>query len=203
MYVPGLQWRLFFIAQFADHSHYAVIRKHGVSLHFDKAETKVTLPLERRFTMASNSKAIKLEAKKPKLLPETGLQINENKRIKFLTLELLYRKMGLQNCRSLIAASDFNVWQDVQVRMSLEPEMLTIGIATIRTTNRNTMPHTPAERRGESTFMNILPKLAGAGLTHHTTFDAFNIIVDAFNRFGKIYGLIDKSAEQVVISSKQ
>ena len=83
MYVPGLQRRLFSITTFADNGHYAVIRKHGESLHFGEAETKVTLPLEREFTMASNSKAIKLEAKKPKLLPETEVQNAENKRIKF------------------------------------------------------------------------------------------------------------------------
>jgi hypothetical protein len=95
------------------------------------------------------------------------------------------------------------VWQDVQVWMSTEPEMLTVGIVTIRATNRNTKPHSPAEHRGESTFMDILPMLTGPGLTPHTTFDAYNIIVNTFSRFGKIYGSIGKSAEQVMISCKE
>ena len=46
IYVPGLSRHLFSITRFADHGHYAVIRKHGVSLHFGEADTKITLPLE-------------------------------------------------------------------------------------------------------------------------------------------------------------
>ncbi len=84
--------------------------------------------------------------------------------------------------------------------MLLEPEndCVTCQITTIHSAARNKHPHTPASHPGETVFLDILPCKSSPGLTPRTNHSYCLILVDSFSRFSVIYGLSNKSTENVV-----
>jgi hypothetical protein len=77
------------------------------------------------------------------------------------------------------------------------------GIATIRASARNKQPHTAATRAGEHLFLDVLYAVLPNGVTHATTFPNYLLIVDAYCRNSKIYGLAHKSSIEVIRALKK
>jgi hypothetical protein len=77
------------------------------------------------------------------------------------------------------------------------------GIATIRASARNKQPHTAATRAGEHLFLDVLYAVLPNGVTHATTFPNYLLIVDAYSRHSKIYGLAHKSSIEVIRALKK
>jgi transposase InsO family protein len=105
--------------------------------------------------------------------------------------------------RSLLAANQHNLWNDIKVRMDHERDCLSCKIATIHSSDRNKLPHTPSTHPGQTIFSDILHPITDTGLTPNTTFPFYLILVDSFSRFFSIYGLCDKSTESVILCIEQ
>jgi hypothetical protein len=117
MYVPGLSRRLFSITQFAQHGHRAIVQQQGTTLLFGPKALPVTIPYHmhgRR--MASNLTVVS---------PNTSAQDptyhnipayrNKDQNKKRLPLELLHFRVGHCKCRTLLAASEHNLWEDTSI----------------------------------------------------------------------------------------
>jgi hypothetical protein len=122
---------------------------------------------------------------------------------KYLSLELLHTRLGHRKCRTLLAGSEHNLWADDGVWMSTEIGCLNCGIATIRATARNKQPHTAATRAGRHLFLDIQHAILPQGLTYATSYPNYLIIVDAYSRYTKLYGLAHKGSADVIAVLKK
>jgi len=157
MYVPGLSRRLFSVTQFAQHGHRAIVQNQGTTLLFGPRKLPVTIPyhtLGRR--MASNLTVITPDSENTdSTYHSIPTYRNKDQNKKRLPLELRHSRLGHRKCRTLLAASEHNLWEDTTIRMTGETGCLTCGIATIRSRTRNKEPHSGATRAGEYLFLDI------------------------------------------------
>jgi hypothetical protein len=210
MYIPGLSRWLFSVTKFAHHGFHAMIKKNATTLFFcsNGKESPVTL----QSVGGGKALAADLRVQQPtKNSSESGYHPIPSMRnrdhsegaYKFLSLEILHKRLGHRKCRTLLAASEHNLWSDAGVLMSSEVGCLDCGIATIRATTRNTQPHTAASRAGEHLFLDIQYAVSPHGLTHATTFPNYLIIVDGYSRYTKFYGLAHKSSMDIIAALKK
>jgi len=212
MYVPGLSRRLFSVAKFARHGFHAMIRRNATTLFFtaNGRESPVTLQsvgggkalaADLRVQTANNEGS-SAEGVYHSIPSIRNRDHSEGAR-KLLSLETVHKRLGHRKCRTLLAASEHNLWSDAGVLMSGETGCLDCGIATIRATACNKQPHTAASRAGEHLFLDIQYAVSPYGLTHATTFPNYLIIVDGYSRYTKFYGLAHKSSADVIAALKK
>lgn len=189
MYVSGLSRRFFSITKFARHGHIVVIKNNGITLHFEPNAGLVTLTNpSSRDNLAADIRVHKQTRQIDEHHPiPSARQRDHTNNKKRLSLELLHKRLGHRKCRTLLAASEHNLWEDVTVRMSPETGCLSCGISTIRSTGRNKEPHTGATAPGEYVFMDILHPVIVTGLTPNTSYAFYLLLVDAFSRYVCIY----------------
>jgi len=209
MYVPGLSRRLFSVAKFARHGFHAMIRRNATTLYFSSngKESPVTL----QSVGGGKALAADLRVRQATGSSESGYHPIPSMRNrdhsegarKCLSLEILHKRLGHRKCRTLLAASEHNLWRDAGVLMSSEVGCLDCGIATIKATARNTQPHTAATRAGEHLFLDIQYAISPHGLTHATTFPNYLIVVDGYSPYTKFYGLTRKSSMDVIAALKK
>jgi hypothetical protein len=146
MYVPGLSRRLFSVTQFAQHGHHAMIQQHGTVLLFGSCQSPVTIPHHKhRGCMASNLLVIHPgDTLGPTTYHNVPAYRNKDNNKKCLPLELLHQRLGHRKCRTLLAANEHQLWEDVTIRMTGETGCLTCGIATICSRAHDKEPHTGA-----------------------------------------------------------
>jgi transposase InsO family protein len=204
MYVPGLSRRLFSVTQFAQHGHCAIVQQQGTTLLFGPRKLPVTIPyhtLGRQ--LASNLSVITPDsANTDSTYHSIPTYRNKDQNKKRLPLELLHSRLGHRKCRTLLAASEHNLWEDTTIRMTRKTGCLTCGIATIRSRARNKEPHSGATWAGEYLFLEIQHPLVQPGLTRSTSYAFYLLIVDAYSRYVKIYG-IPKKSMMAMISALQ
>jgi transposase InsO family protein len=87
--------------------------------------------------------------------------------------------------------------------MATEEECVTCQISTIKAADKNKMPRTPMTKPRQTIFMDILHLQSGNHLTPDSTFAFLLIMVDAYARFTKTYGLDDKTTESVIKAIRQ
>jgi hypothetical protein len=80
------------------------------------------------------------------------------------------------------------------VQMGPEQECVSCKISTVCTANRNKATHTGGTYTVEYIFIDILHPIMNAGLTKSMTFTFYLILVDAFNQYACIYGILEKSS---------
>jgi len=212
MYVPGLSRRLFSVSKFARHGFHAMIKRNATTLYFsiNGKNSPVTLQsvgggkalaADLRVQAANNSTSG--TAERYHTVPCMRNRDHSEGARKFLSLEMLHNRLGHRRCRTLLAASEHNLWADAGVHMSAEVGCLDCGIATIQATARNKQPHTAATRAGEHLFLDIQYAVLHHGLTRATTFPNYLLIVDGYSRYTKLYGLQDKSSATVIEALKK
>jgi hypothetical protein len=123
---------------------------------------------------------------------------NKDQDKKRLPLELLHLRLGHHKCRTLLAASEHQLWEDTTVRMTGETGCLSCDIATIRSRARNKEAHSGATHAGEYLFLDIQHPLLQTGLTISTSYPFYLFIVDAYSRFSRLYGIPKKSVSAVM-----
>jgi hypothetical protein len=128
---------------------------------------------------------------------------NKDQQKKRLPLELLHQRLGHRKCRTLLAASEHQLWENTNIRMTGETGCLTCGLSTIRSRARNKEPHTGATRPGEYLFLDIQHPLVRAGLTMSTCYPFYLLIVDVYYRYVKLYGIPKKSTDAVITALKE
>jgi hypothetical protein len=194
---------LFSVTQFARHGHQAIIQQHGTTLLFGPRHSPVTIP--HYVTGKSKASNLSVVAAPPnqKEYHNVPAYHNKDNAKKRLPLELLHQRLGHRKCRTLLAANEHHLWEDTTIHMTGEVGCLTCGIATIRSSARNKEPHSGATRASEYLFLDIQHPLVAAGLTMSTSHRFYLLVVDAFSRYVKIYGLPKKSTSAVVAALQQ
>jgi uncharacterized protein YdcH (DUF465 family) len=202
MYVPGLSRRLFSVTQFAQHGHRAIIQQHGTTLLFGTRRAPVTIPYQNcGKTMASNLSIV--NQSEESTYHKVPTYCNKDPHKTHVPLELLLHRLGHRKCWTLLAANEHNLWEDSTIRMTGETGCLMCGIATIRSRARNKEAHSGATRAGEYLFLDIQHPLVKAGLTISTSYAFYLLIVDAYSRYVKLYGLPKKSTSALVAALRE
>jgi hypothetical protein len=213
-YVPGLSRRLFPVSKFARHGFHAMIKRNATTLYFHSngRESPVTLAsvgggkalaADLRVQGSSSGISTSGSSERYNTIPCMRNRDHSEGARKFLSLEMLHNRLGHRRCRTLLAASEHNLWADAGVLMSAEVGCLDCGIATIRATARNRHSHTAATRAGEHLFLDIQYAVLPQGLTRATTFPNYLLIVDGYSRYTRLYGLQDKSSATVIEALKK
>jgi len=87
--------------------------------------------------------------------------------------------------------------------MTGESGCLTCGIATICSRAKNKEAHTSAARDGEYLFIDIQHPKITTGLTIATSYAFYLLIVDAYSRYVKLYGIPKKLTSAVVAALQE
>jgi hypothetical protein len=112
-------------------------------------------------------------------------------------------RLGHHKCRTLLATSKHNLWNDTTVCMSPETGCLNCSIATICSSAQSKQLHIGAATPGKYVFLDTLHPLVSSGITPATSFPFYLILVDSYSRYTCIYGIPDKSTDAVVTTLKQ
>jgi len=155
MYIPGLSRRLFSVTQFAQHGHHAIVQQHGTTMLFGPNRLPVTIPYHKKGKiMASNFSVVTTaEQDNTSSYHKIPTYRNKDQDKKRLPLELLHHCLGHRKCRTLLTASEHNLWEDTTIRMTGETGSLMCSIATIR--SRNKEAHSGATWAGKYLFLDI------------------------------------------------
>jgi hypothetical protein len=212
MYIPGLNRRLFSITRFARHGHYAVFRNATTTPHFAPSWARVSLSTPHReqafvanLTVTEQQEELS-EENEGQYHPVPTYQNKESDAYyKRLPLELVHTRLGHSMCRTLLAANEHRLWKDTNtiIRMAPETGCLSCGIATARAAVCNKEHHSGADYPGKYMFLDIQHPITSAGLTPKSTYKLYLIVVDAYSRFVRFYGLPDKSTKAVVEELQQ
>ena len=116
---------------------------------------------------------------------------------KKIALELLHQRLGHRSTRSLLAGDTANVWEDVELRIYLDPFCTSCQIYSMNKKARSKIPLNP-KAPFKWVFMDIIPSTAPKILTSDTTFSNYLLIFDAYYKIPKLYGMEKIITEEVM-----
>ena len=117
--------------------------------------------------------------------------------IKKIALELLHQRLGHKYTRSLIAGDTANVWEDVELRIDPDPFCISCKISSMNKKARSKIPLKP-KAPFKWVFMGIIPSTAPKSLANDTTFSNYLLIVDAYSKIPKLYGMENITTAEVM-----
>ena len=88
----------------------------------------------------------------------------------------------------MLAGDNANVWEDVELRIDPDPFCTSCQISSMNKKARSKIPLKPKAPL-KWFFMDIVPSTAPKILTSDTTFSNYLLIVDAYSKISKLYGL--------------
>ena len=183
---PDLCDRLFSIITLINAGHTYLFHRGFCTLYFGAdLRNAVTLPHSAQRKHAFTGK-IKNMSKKNKPLA-----------IKKIALELLHQRLGHRSTMSLLAGDTTNVWEDAELRIYPEPFCTSCQISSMNKKARSKIPPKP-KAPFKWVFMNIIPSTAPKSLTSDTTFSNYLLIVDAYSKISKLYGMDKITTEEVM-----
>jgi len=193
------------VTQFAQHGHRAIVQQHGTTLLFGAHLLPITIPHHKNGRIMASNLSV-TNSPNEDAYPcyhRVPAYRNKDQDKKRLPLELLHLRLGHRKCRTLLAASEHQLWEDTTVRMTGETGCLTCDVATICSRARNKEAHSGATWAGEYLFLDIQHPLVQAGLTISTSYPFYVLIVDAYSRYSKLYGIPKKSTSAIVSALQQ
>ena len=116
---------------------------------------------------------------------------------KKIALELLHQRLGHRSTISLLSWYAANVWEDVELRIDPEPFCTSCQISSMNKKARSKIPLNP-KAPFKWVFMDIIPSTAPKILTSDTTFSNYLLIVDAYSKIPKLYGMEKITTEEVM-----
>lgn len=119
MHIPGSSRCLFSITKFAQHGHYTVVKWNATTLFFGTQQAPVTILVQGGGDSLAANLRVHKNYEEYHTIPSAQNRDHSNNK-KRLSLELLHRQLGHRKCRTLLAASKHQLWQDVAVHMSPE-----------------------------------------------------------------------------------
>ena len=181
---PDLSDRLFSIITLMNAVHTCLFQKGFCTVYFgaDK-KNAVTLPHSTQRKHAFTGKIKDMSKKNP-----------ERKKI---ALEFLHQILGHRSTRSLLAVDTVNVWEDLELRIDPYPFCTACKISSMNKKARSNIPLKP-KAPFKWVFMDIIPSTAPKILTSDTTFSNYLLIVDAYSKIPKLYGVEKITTEEVV-----
>ena len=113
---------------------------------------------------------------------------------KKIALELLHQRLGNISTRSLLSGDTANVWEDVELRIDPNPFCTSYQISSMNKKARSKIPLKP-KAPFKWVFMDIIPSTAPKILTSDTNFSNYLLIVDAYSKTPKLYGMDNITTE--------
>ena len=116
---------------------------------------------------------------------------------KIIYLELLHQKLGHRSTRSLLSGETADVWKYIDNRVYPDPLCASCQISTI---NKQPISKIPLNTkiRFKWVFMEIILDLSSKRLTKETKFTHNILIVDAYSKLPRIYGIEKITTEEVI-----
>ena len=114
-----------------------------------------------------------------------------------IALELLHHRLGHRSTRSLLAGDTANVWEDIELIIYPDPFCTSCQISLINKKARFKIPLKP-KAPFKWVFMDIIPSTSPKSLTSDTTFSNCLLIVDAYSKIPKLYGMEKITTEEVM-----
>ena len=116
---------------------------------------------------------------------------------KKIALELLHQRLGHRSTISLLAGDTDNVWEDAELRIDPYPFCTSCQIYSMNKKARSKIPLKP-KAPFKWVFMDIIPSTTPKSLTSDTTFSNYLLIVDAYSKIPKFYGMEKIAIEEVM-----
>ena len=116
---------------------------------------------------------------------------------KKVALELLNQRLGHRYTISLLASYTANVWEDIGIIIYPDPFCTSCQISSMNKKARSKSSLKP-KSPFKWVFMDIIPGIVPKSLTSKTTFLNYLLIVDAFTKIPKLYGMKKTTTEEVM-----
>ena len=97
----------------------------------------------------------------------------------------------------MLAGDTENVWEDVELRIYPDPFCTSCQISSMKKKARSKIPLNP-KSPSKWVFMDIVPLTAPKSLTSDTTFSNYLLIVDAYSKIPKLYGMDKIKTDEVM-----
>ena len=164
--------------------HTCIFHKGFCMVYFGaKEDNAVTLPHSAVRKHAFSGKSMGISKK--------------NSKRKKIALEFMHQRLGHRYTRSLKAGDTANVWEDVELRIVLDPFCTSCQISSMNKKARSKLPLKP-KAPFKWVFMDIIPSTAPKSLTNDTDFSNYLLIFDAYSKIPKLYGMENITTAEVM-----
>ena len=116
---------------------------------------------------------------------------------KKIALELLHQILGHISTRLLLAGDTATVWEDVELIIYIDPFCTSCQISSMNKKARSKIPLNP-KALFKWVLLDIIPSTTPKILTSDKTFSNYLIIVDAYSKIPKLYGMEKMTTEEVM-----
>ena len=116
---------------------------------------------------------------------------------KKIALELLHQRLYHRSTRSLLTGDTDNVWEDIYLRIYSDPCCTSCQISSMNKNDgsKNSLnPKVPFKW----VFMGIITSTTPNSLKNYKTFYNYLLIVDAYSKIPKLYGMEKITPEEVM-----
>ena len=110
---------------------------------------------------------------------------------------MLHQRLGHRSTRSLIAGDTANVWEDVEIIIDPDPFCTSCKSSSMNKKARSKISLKP-KAPFKWVFMDIGPSTSPKSLTNDTTFSNDFLIVDAYSKIPKLYGIENITTAEVM-----
>ena len=103
----------------------------------------------------------------------------------------MHQRLGHISTRSFIAGDTANVWEDAELKIDPDPFCTSCKISSMNKKAGSKLPLKP-KAPFKWVLMDIIPSIAPKSLTNDTNFKNDLLIVDAYSKIPKLYGMENK-----------
>ena len=97
----------------------------------------------------------------------------------------------------MLSGDTANIWEDVELRIDPDPFCTSCQISSMNKKARSKIPLNP-KAPFKWFFMDVIPSTAPKSLTSYTTFSNYLLIVDAYSKIPKLYGMENITTAEVM-----
>ena len=115
-------------------------------------------------------------------------KIKKKSKKKEIALEFMHQRLGHRSTRYLMAVDTTNVWEDADLKIDVYPFCTSCKISPMNKKARSKLPLRP-KLPFKWVFMDVIPSTAPNSLTNDTNFKNYLLIVDAYSKILKLYGM--------------
>ena len=109
----------------------------------------------------------------------------------------MHQRLGHRSTRSLIAGDTANVWEDAELKIDADPFCTSCKISSKNKKARSKLPLNP-KAPFQGVFMDVIPSTAPNSLTNETNIKNYLLIVDAYSKIPKRYGMENITTAEVL-----
>ena len=108
----------------------------------------------------------------------------------------MHHRLGHRSTRSLMIGDTVNVWEDAELKIDADPFCTSCKISSMYKKARYKVPLKP-KAPFKWVFMDVIPATSPKSLTIDTNLNNYLLIVDAYSKIPKLYGMENITTEEV------